>query len=289
MIVSSRQEKDELTRRLETKTTEQMFLHSIQEGANCPPFVARAILEVAKSSFNIGDVSTDDFRKIQPGQMKVLGVSASEPPGKPLRECRLAEAIITLDAGIEDQVTRLTSGKHGVTALRRRRLLRITTEALEQNVLLTREDIAYRILNCGTCTVTRDIKYFQKLGIHVPLRGWQKDIGPTLTHKTQIVEWYIKRMQPSDITKRTHHSLEAIERYILHFSRVSYLSFECRQNLSPSEITFLVGISERLVGEYQNLYQRYNNHYYKSRLKEIVSLAKECSPHHEDKKGGDLS
>ena len=255
MIVSSSQRKDELTRRLGIKTMEQMFLNSVQEGANCPPFVARAILEVAKSSFNVGDVRADDFRKIQPGQMKILGVSTSEPPGKPLKKCRLAEAIITLDAGIEDQIARLTGGKDGVTALRRRRVLRITTEALEQNVLLTREDIAYRILNCGTCTITRDVKYFQKLGIHVPLRGWQKDIGPILTHKTQIVEWYIKRMQPSDITKRTHHSLEAIKRYILHFAKVNYLSFWFLENLSSSEIAFLVGISKRLVREYQTLYQ----------------------------------
>ena len=100
--------------------------------------------------------------------------------------------------------------------------------------------LAYRILNCGMRTITRDIKYFQKLGIHIPLRGQQKDIGPTLTHKVQIVNWYIKRMQPSEITKRTYHSLEAVERYILNFAKVSYLSFHYREKLSPSEIAFLV-------------------------------------------------
>jgi hypothetical protein len=63
--------------------------------------------------------------------MKVLGVSNSEPAGKPLKECSLAQAVVTLDAGIEDQVIRLTAGKSGVTDLRRKRLLRITTETLE--------------------------------------------------------------------------------------------------------------------------------------------------------------
>lgn len=196
MIITSSQQKANLEERLQSKTVDQMFLTSVQSGANCPPFVARAILEVAKSTFNIEDSASDNSNIIKPGQMRVLGVSNSEPAGKPLKECSLAEAVVTLDAGIEDQVIRLAGGKSGVTDLRRKRLLRITTEALEQGVLLTREDIAYRILNCGMRTITRDVKYFQRLGIQVPLRGYCKDIGPTLTHKTQIVEHFIKRMQP---------------------------------------------------------------------------------------------
>ncbi len=162
----------------------------------------------------------------------MIGVSASEPAGKPLKECLLAEAVITLDGGIEDQATRIAGGKSGVTALRRKRLLRITTEALEQDVLLTREDIAYRILNCGVRTATRDVKYFQKQDIHVPLRGWYKDIGPTITHKTQVVEHFIKRIQPSEIGRRTYHSLKAVERYILHFAKVAYLTSQYESSLS---------------------------------------------------------
>jgi len=286
MIVSDQQQKVNLEKRLTAKSLEQMFVNSIQKGANCPPFVARAILDVAKSTFGIGQPNSNNSDRVKPGQMKVLGISLSEPPGKPLRECKLTEAIVTLDAGIEDQLTRLGDGENGVTALRRKRLLRITTEALEQNVVLTGEDIAYRILNCGVRTVSRDVKYFQKLGIQVPLRGQQKDIGPTLTHKTQIVNWYIKRMQPTEITRRTYHSLEAVERYILDFAKVSYLSYEYSKKLLPSEIAFIIGISERLVREYQNLYNQYNNRYYRERLKEIVSLSLNSSHIFENKKGG---
>jgi len=288
MIVSTRRQKIHLEERLRAKTMEQMFLGSIQEGANCPPFVARAILDVAKSTFNLGDVGNDDFKKIKPGQMKVISVPTSEPPGKPLRECGLAEAVITLDGGVEDQAVRIAGGKDGVAALRRKRLLRITTEALEQNVLLTREDIAYRILNCGVRTVTRDVQYFQEQSIHVPLRGWCKDIGPTITHKTQVVEQFIKRIQPSEIGRRTYHSLKAVERYILHFAKVAYLTSQYQMSLSSSEIAFLVGISERLTKEYQRLYEEYDNPSYRERLREIVSLAQDSSHPLDDKKGGRL-
>jgi len=137
-------------------------------------------------------------------------------------------------------------------------------------------------------TITRDVKYFQGLGIQVPLRGYCKDIGPALTHKTQIVEHFIKRMQPSDIARRTYHSLEAVERYILHFAKVSYLTFHYEKSLSFAEIAFLIGISERLLREYQALYQRYS-HSHRDRLREIVSLAKDAPQPGEDKKGGTLS
>ncbi len=46
MVLSSKEQKVNLNARLRTKTVEHLFLSSIQEGANCPPFVARAILKV---------------------------------------------------------------------------------------------------------------------------------------------------------------------------------------------------------------------------------------------------
>jgi hypothetical protein len=102
------------------------------------------------------------------------------------------------------------------------------------------------------------------------------------------VEHFIKRMQPSQIARRTYHSLEAVERYILYFAKVGYLTFHYEKSLSPSDIAFVVGISERLVREYQVLYQRYSCSQ-KKRLREIVSLAKDAPQQGGDKKGGTLS
>jgi len=128
MIVTSSQQKVDLEERLQSKTVDQMFLTSVEQGANCPPFVARAILSVAKSTFNVGNCAKDEAKKTRPGQMKVLGICASEPAGKPLKECILAGAGLTIDAGVEDQVIRLTGGESGVSELRRKRLVRFTSE-----------------------------------------------------------------------------------------------------------------------------------------------------------------
>ena len=67
MIISSSQQKANLEERLRTKTMEQMLLGSIQEGANCPPFVAWAILDVAESTFNskFNRIAQFSFEEIQ--------------------------------------------------------------------------------------------------------------------------------------------------------------------------------------------------------------------------------
>ena len=63
MIVTSSQRKVDLEERLQSKTMDQMFLTSVEEGANCPPFVARAILDVAKSTFNVGNGAEHEVQK----------------------------------------------------------------------------------------------------------------------------------------------------------------------------------------------------------------------------------
>ncbi len=63
MIITSSQQKANLEERLQSKTVDQMFLTSVQQGANCPPFVARAILKVAKSTFSVRNWGFIDSRE----------------------------------------------------------------------------------------------------------------------------------------------------------------------------------------------------------------------------------
>jgi hypothetical protein len=45
--------------------------------------------------------------------MMVVGVSLTEPPGRPLSECQLKEAIVTFDAGEDDAKIREEGGYKG--------------------------------------------------------------------------------------------------------------------------------------------------------------------------------
>ncbi len=141
------------TGRLDAKTLDSMFRRRIEEGANCSPFVSKAILAAVKDVYPIGPDEPD--HQLGLGQIQLLVVSAEEPAGKPLEQCQKVTVRLTLDAGQEDFQVRLS---HGVEGLRRSRILRLTAEARDQGGLLSYEDLAFRLFNCGVRTIVRDVQ-----------------------------------------------------------------------------------------------------------------------------------
>jgi predicted HTH transcriptional regulator len=83
-------------------------------------------------------------------------------PGVQLSESPMVNVILTMDAGEEDLKIRK---EQGVIGLRRHQLQRICEEAFQQNGLLTVEDLANRIFNCGERTITRDLAALRKQDI----------------------------------------------------------------------------------------------------------------------------
>jgi len=148
--------------RLNAKTLDQMFVNMVEQGYECPPFVSNAILETAKSVF-VPEQSNPNVMNV--GQLRVLGIAVSEPAGNPLSRCEMKTAVVTLDAGKEDEEIR---SKYGLAALRQVRIARVTHEAWDQGATLTQEDVASKLLNCGVRTVRRDIKALAKRGVIVP-------------------------------------------------------------------------------------------------------------------------
>ena len=68
--------------RLDAKTLDSMFRRRIEEGANCSPFVSKAILAAVKEVFPIGPDEAD--HQLGLGQIQLLVVSDLEPTDKPL-------------------------------------------------------------------------------------------------------------------------------------------------------------------------------------------------------------
>jgi transposase len=166
-----------------------------------------------------------------------------------LSDCQMQTIVLTLDAGESDLQVRK---REGVIGLRRHRLQRIATEAFQQGGLLTVEDIANRLLNCGERTLTRDIKALKDKGICLPLRSTIRDMGRSISHREMIVKHWLSGMEFSEIAHRTHHSIEAIAHYVEKFKRVICLA---KDNHEISTIAFLVKISVSLAQEYYDLYQ----------------------------------
>jgi Protein of unknown function (DUF1670) len=232
--------------RLNSKTLDNMFRRRIEEGANCAPFVSKAILAAVKEIFPIGHDEPD--YQLGLGQIQLLVVAAEEPAGKPLEQCQKVTVRLTLDAGQEDYQVRLA---HGVEGLRRCRILRLTAEARDQGGLLSYEDLAFRLFNCGVRTIVRDVQALRRRELEVPSRGQQRDIGPGQTHRVQAVRLFLAGHQPNEIARRLYHTLGSIENYITTFARVVLL---VNKGYADDEIAFIMRRSTPLIAAYRKLY-----------------------------------
>lgn len=231
--------------RLNSKQLDSQFQNDVMQGLNCSPFEARAILD------SVHKVYGDYFNltpTLKPGQIQFVITGVENGPSKSLKDAEMVTATLTLDAGTEDLDVKK---KSGVIGLRLYRLQRICQEALIQGGVLTIEDIANRIFNCGERTLVRDIKTLKKQGVILPLRSTIKDIGRTLSHRVIIVEKWLRGMEYTDIARSTNHSPTAVSNYVRRFKQVVTLATE---NYEVHSIAFMAHISRPLAEEYIKLW-----------------------------------
>jgi hypothetical protein len=277
-MIRTKSIEDQLRRgRLDAKTLDSMFRRQIEEGANCSPFVSKAILAAVKEVFPIGPEEAD--HQLGLGQIQLLVVAAQEPAGKPLEQCQKVTVRLTLDAGQDDFQVRLA---YGVEGLRRTRILRLTAEARDQGGLLSYEDLAFRLFNCGVRTIVRDVQALRRRELEVPSRGQQQDIGPGQTHRVQAVRLFLLGHQPNEIARRLYHTLGSIENYITTFARVVIL---VNKGYADDEIAFVMRRSSPLIAAYRKLYGDFQDKPgAQRRIKEILSRVE--NPSAPQKKGG---
>lgn len=238
---------DELLR-LESKTLDAQFLTTVQQGLNCSPFESHAVLEVVKEIF-FPFLAQAQTSVPLPGKIMLVAVCADEPAGKPIAKCQKRTVSLTLHRGAEDD--RLLQ-KEGPDRFRQARIPDLCQEALSQGVLLTREDLAYRIFFVGTRTISRDLAAIRKTESQmvVPLRSTVQDIGPVLTHRVQIVRLALAGKTMTEICRTMRHSPQAVANYLSTFTRVAQLA---ERQMQASQIAFLLGRGRSLIDRYLEL------------------------------------
>ena len=191
------------------KTPEQLFINSLRKEYELSPAESLGILELAKSCL-FGEVP-----KLI-GKQQFLCASRGAKHGKKLSEQEKLKVEVTVDGGIEDlDVLRV----QGFKALRQLRIMRISQEAFDQGGLLTQEDLG-RILQVSSRTIRDDIRELVKDGNIIHSRGFDHDIGRSLSHKSRIIELYLKGYTYDEIIRRTRHSAHSIKRYVSSFGRL---------------------------------------------------------------------
>jgi len=244
-----RQRKREIRQRLGEKSLEARFVTEVVQGLNCSPFEAKAVLGVVQEVF------APLWREASglPGRTVLLAVDAEEPAGKAIKDCRQQLVVLHVHRGPEDDQL-LHRG--GPQAFRRARLPDLCQVALSQGGLLTAEDLAYRVFFVTPRTISRDLKALRESlpGRMIPMRSTVHDLGPVLTHRTQIVKLALEGKTTSEICRRLKHSPEAVANYLSTFTRVAQLA---KRGCEPGEIAFLLRRGPALVRKYLELLQEW--------------------------------
>jgi len=232
--------------RLKQKQLDTQFTNRLLQGMNCSQFEAKAILNAVYETYQ---PFFDNSSAMKPGQVLFEVVCIENSAKMKLSDCSMICVILTLDAGEKDLEVKARSGVQG---LRRHRLQRIANEAFQQGGLLTVEDIANRLLNCGERTLCRDLKALKDQNIVLPLRSTIRDMGKSVTHRTLIIKQWLSGKEYSEIARSTNHGVEAVANYVDKFRRVVCLS---KNNYEIKTIAFLVKLSPALTEEYYKLFQ----------------------------------
>lgn len=232
--------------RLSQKQLDTQFMNEVIGGLQCSPFEATAILDTVHKVYGSYFQSNGSLK---PGQIFFQVVDIDNSAAVPLAKCKQITVTLTMDNPQEDLSLR---EKSGVIGLRRFRIQRVCNEAYQQGGLLTVEDLANRLFNCGERTICRDLQALRKGHIVVPLRSTIKDMGRTISHRSIIVKQWLEGKEYSDIAKNTFHSVYSVRNYVDKFKRVIALSEE---NYDLHTIAFLVKISAPLVEAYFNIYK----------------------------------
>jgi hypothetical protein len=226
--------------RLAQKTTREAIIGRIADDLHMAPFLARAYFEQMAGYFQqyAGQVLEDN-------QVRYCAIAAGEPAGRQLADSQRLPVQLTL-VGDQD----LASAGEGVIALRRQRVVRLCREAFDQGALLTQEDLAL-VLTTSVRTIRRDLRALRAQGIGVPTRGQQRDIGPGVSHRTQIVRAYLLGEGLGEISLRLRHGVDSMERYLRTFRQVALMT---QQGLGAELIQRACRVSPSLVAQYQALF-----------------------------------
>src|SRR5208337_102013 len=226
----------EAVERLESKTLDARFTTEIQHGLNCSPFEAEAVLDVVKEVYF--PFLSSASPQAPPGKITLIAVAADEPAGKPVVHCEKQTVCLTLHRGKIDD---LLIQQHGPAGFRQGRLLDLCQQALSQGALLTAEDLAYRVFFVTPRTISRDL---------VVVRSTLHDLGPVLTHRTQIIRLALQGKTTTQICQIMHHSPEAVANYLSTFARCAQLA---DQKMQVGQIAFLLRRGPSLIQKYLDI------------------------------------
>jgi hypothetical protein len=158
---------------------------------------------------------------LRPGQTPWVTVDkdAKGSYGKHMSQTRLTSVVLDLIPATE--ATERKDGKK-LREIKKDAVAGLFTQAYEQGGCLTNVETALLLLKMLPSTVSKYTREWERENdTLLPRRGPIHDMGPTLTHKKEIIErLFLQGKSVEQVMRETYHSAEAITLYIVAFKQV---------------------------------------------------------------------
>jgi DNA-binding CsgD family transcriptional regulator len=188
--------------------------------------------------------------RLKQGQVQWTAVHKDETVGygKRITQSRLTPVILDLVQG-SDVLDRANGMR--LREIKQAAVARLFQQAYDQDGVLTNADVGI-LLKISPSTVSIYARSWEaEHQRYLPRRGIVHDMGPSLTHKREIVRKIVlEGRKVEDVCRQTDHSPEAAHRYLKNFKQVLLCH---RRGLSLNEVAYACKIGPKLVTEYLNL------------------------------------
>lgn len=183
-------------------------------------------------------------RREKRGQRKGLGVTDLVP----VKLLMITESEVKL---LTDAPLR--KNRQARRAFNRARFARWCFEAYEQGGVLTQLDLSL-LSGLSAHYISHALReYESETGEIVPTRGTVHDIGPSVTHKAEVIRRWLRNESPGQISRALNHSQASVDRYIADFQKVRTLA----QKFPPADLPALTGLTAGVVQQHIALLRKY--------------------------------
>jgi hypothetical protein len=189
---------------------------------------------------------------LRAGQIQWTTVDRHEKAsyGKRIQDTKLTSVV--LDLVRPDDARQRAEGRR-LRDLKKEAVARLFQQAWYHGGCLTNAEVGI-LLKMSDPTVSKYAREYEEEHRRLlPRRGTMHDLGPTITHKVQIVrKLFLEGKTVQETMRETNHSAQAVHRYIVAFKQVLLCS---RRGLNIGEIAYATKMTRRLVEEYLHLLQ----------------------------------
>jgi hypothetical protein len=195
--------------------------------------------------------------QIRHGQILWSAVDKRDRPARYKHTLNTKLVPVILDLSVDEDIDRRV-GRKGKASLIQMKAVRLCHQAFEQGALLSNCDLA-ELLGMADSRISQLLtQYEREHKATVPRRATLQDVGTGLTHKRVICfKRFVEGKESEQIAQETHHSIEAVDRYLGQFDRVRH----CRtQGFSLEKIAYVLNCSLGLVQQYAKIDEEVQAH-----------------------------